>query len=60
MYVRKSRFTALLARRRKTKFPTVYPPQMKILNTIIPLTYGIGIAEYLHLQIYPWNSLPSV
>ena len=25
IYVRKSRFTASLARRRKTKFPTVYP-----------------------------------
>ena len=25
IYVRKSRFTALLTRRRKTKFPTVYP-----------------------------------
>ena len=37
IYGRKSRFTAPLTRRRNTKFPTVYPPpQLKILNTVIP------------------------
>ena len=35
-YGRKLRFTAPLTRRRKTKFPTVKPPQMPNLNAVIP------------------------
>ena len=37
IYVRKSRFTAPLARRHKTKFRTDdIPPQIKNLNAVIP------------------------
>ena len=40
IYVRKSRFTAPLARRRKTKFPTVYPTRY-----IVGYTFGNHVSR---------------
>ena len=43
IYSQKLRFTALLIRPHKTKFPTIYPTilpsQMTILNTAIPIMF---------------------
>ena len=51
MYIRKLRFTAPLARRRKTKFPTVYPtiylPKLKFLNTVIPYSNALAFVTRL-------------
>ena len=48
IYVRKSRFTAPLTRRRKTKFPTVYPtiylPKCKFLIQLSPYSNALANA----------------
>ena len=43
---------APLVRRRKTKFPTISPLQMKILNTFYPLI--TSISEFF-FQLISWH-----
>ena len=56
IYVRKSRFTAPLARRSKTKFPTVYPatylPKWKFLIQLSPnCVYLCDSSKYRYYSI---------
>ena len=62
IYVRKSSFTALLTRCRKTKISDRIsddiPPQMKILNTVIPKICAKAYDKYKNLAdifLKPWK-----